>query len=461
MNVLVVVAALAATGLAAVRWLRVAQREHYLPGAATRFAMRWWRLGIANDLLWLVAVVGAGFSFTTPAAGLVPVAVVAVGPIGLGLRGRTAKLAWTRRLKTLAAVYAVVDFAILALAIALGVGTFVAVVEAVVTFVLVDLALAITKPIERSLGNKFVEQARARLASVDPTVVAITGSYGKTGTKGYIAHLVSGTRSVVPSPASYNNRNGLAIAINGNLASGTEVFIAEMGTYGRGEIAELCSWCPPDIAVITAIGPVHLERMKSEDNILPRQVRDHRAGIVVVLNTDDLRLDELAKRLASEGRKVVRCSANDASADVFIDPASVDAPPTNVACAVAVAPRARRPAQRHRPTAGLPAGRAQSPQRRNRRERSHRDRRHLQLEPGRRPCRAGGAGKARRRFFEAGRRHSRHGGAGPATVVGEPFVCGGCRCCRDPPRYRRAHQPSALEAGAAGSGMEVVTVRDP
>jgi UDP-N-acetylmuramoyl-tripeptide--D-alanyl-D-alanine ligase len=57
---------------------------------------------------------------------------------------------------------------------------------------------------------------------------------------------------VVSSPASFNNRMGLARAINENLAPGAEVFIAEMGTYGPGEIAEMCAWIPPghnDVAI--------------------------------------------------------------------------------------------------------------------------------------------------------------------------------------------------------------------
>src|SRR5204862_4837386 len=58
---------------------------------------------------------------------------------------------------------------------------------------------------------------------------------------------------------------------------------------------------------------------------------------VVVLNTDDARLASLGDRVAAVGKEVVRCSATDPSADVYIDPAAVDAPATNVACAVAVA----------------------------------------------------------------------------------------------------------------------------
>ena len=103
--------------------------------------------------------------------------------------------------------------------------------------VLVDVALALVRPVEARLLKPYVDRARQRLGAVAPRVVAITGSYGKTTTKGYVAHLVAGSFSVVATPASFNNTAGLARAINEHLATGTQVFVAEMGTYGAGEIA--------------------------------------------------------------------------------------------------------------------------------------------------------------------------------------------------------------------------------
>src|SRR5437588_6637965 len=95
---------LGATGVAGVRWLRVAQREHYLPGSVTRFAGRWWSLG-PNRLLGAAAVVAlVAAAFSIAAAGLVAAAAVAAGPFGLGIRGRTSPLEWTRRLRTVAVV---------------------------------------------------------------------------------------------------------------------------------------------------------------------------------------------------------------------------------------------------------------------------------------------------------------------------------------------------------------------
>jgi UDP-N-acetylmuramoyl-tripeptide--D-alanyl-D-alanine ligase len=182
--------------------------------------------------------------------------------------------------------------------------------------VLADLSLAAIAPFERRLSAGFVEQATRTLARIAPTVAAITGSYGKTTTKAYLLRLLRDSRSTVASPASFNNRMGLARAINEHLAEGTEVFIAEMGTYGKGEIADLCAWIEPTVGVITAIGPVHLERMGSLDRILEAKAEILEKARTAVLNVDDARLALLADQLDQE---VIRCSAADATADVFID----------------------------------------------------------------------------------------------------------------------------------------------
>ena len=74
----------------------------------------------------------------------------------------------------------------------------------------VDVALAVLRPVEDLLAQRYVGHASAVLARVRPLVVGITGSYGKTTTKTYVAHLIAGDRSVVASPRSFNNRAGLA-----------------------------------------------------------------------------------------------------------------------------------------------------------------------------------------------------------------------------------------------------------
>ncbi|HKZ18478.1 MAG TPA: UDP-N-acetylmuramoyl-tripeptide--D-alanyl-D-alanine ligase [Acidimicrobiia bacterium] len=295
---LLVTASMIGAGIAALRWLRVSQREHYLPPAATRFAWRWWNVSLVNRVLGLAAVAGViGSFFIEPSLGWLGLAG-AIGPVGLGLRGRTSPLDWTPRLRRLALATGV-------LVILFGAWSVIiahpgpAAASIIVVPRLVDAAAAMLNRTERRAGDEWVEKARARLAGSGARVVAITGSYGKTTTKNYLAHLIGGTQSVVASPASFNNRMGLARAINEQLIPGTSIFIAEMGTYGRGEIRELCDFVPPDVAVITAIGPVHLERFGSEEAIVEAKAEILESASVAVLNQDHPRLAELAGKQTS------------------------------------------------------------------------------------------------------------------------------------------------------------------
>jgi UDP-N-acetylmuramoyl-tripeptide--D-alanyl-D-alanine ligase len=355
---LTVACCMAACIPAGLRWLRVAQREHYLAGSVSRFAGRWWESTSINLSLVGVAIAAAVLSLWWPITGVLVAAVVAGGPLGLSLRGRTSRLVWTSRLKRLAAGWVLLEVVVVAIGIVTGLAAPLAVVAALCVPVLVDLACAATSPLELALSAHFVDEAAARLRKVAPTVVAVTGSYGKTSTKGHIAGLVRPTRTVLATPASFNNRVGLARAVNEHLADGTEVLVAEMGTYGPGEIADLCRWCPPDISVITAIGPVHLERFGSEDRIVEAKSEILGPARCVVLPVDDPRLSGLADQAESEGKQVLRCSSIDTSADVCVigDPdrhrmtvvvhrqviaKDVELPvgvqPINLACAIAVA----------------------------------------------------------------------------------------------------------------------------
>ena len=342
---------------AGARWLRVAQREHYLPGATSRFAWRGWTCEPGDGALALLGLAGLACSVRWPLAALASAGVAVVGPRHLSIRGRTSKLVATRRLRTLAGVWLVLQGAMVGLGVGLGAVAPFAAGGLVLAPFLVDGASLLVAPLERRLAETYVRAATERLARIHPQVVAVTGSFGKTSTKQHLAHLVSGSRTVVASPASFNNRAGLARAVNEHLSEGTEVFVAEMGTYGPGEIRELCRWCRPEISAITAIGPVHLERFGSEDRILEAKAEITEPASVVVLNVDDGRLAALGDRLAAE-KEVVRCSAGDRGADVCVErsagavtvlvrgeeiahevPVEPGVQPTNLAISVAIALR--------------------------------------------------------------------------------------------------------------------------
>ena len=335
-----------ATAAGTPRWLRVAQREHYLRGSVTWTDQLWLARSPVSALLWL-PVVGAFLLglFVSPWYYVAAAVLAQLTPVGLPYRGRTSKLAWTPRVRRLTIALAVLVIVVAVWSPALAACT------SLFLTALVDLALLAVTPVETRLSRTFLEQARDKVARVRPRVVAITGSYGKTTTKNYLAHLLSQTHTVLASPASFNNAMGLSRAVNDGLVPGTEVFVAEMGTYGPGEIRRLCEVFPPDIAVLTAIGEVHLQRMKTREGVLTAKAEIAERAPVVVVNADDDLLAVLATSLAAQGKRVIRCSTADPTADValvgghlHVDGADLGpAPlpdsvhPSNAACAVGAA----------------------------------------------------------------------------------------------------------------------------
>jgi UDP-N-acetylmuramoyl-tripeptide--D-alanyl-D-alanine ligase len=346
------------------RWLRVLQREHYDPTSMLRFLARWTapprlndqsrlRVSLSHVLVLAMIVVLALRQWD-----LFVGAVVLYGlfcPWGLALRGRTSKLDWTRRLRATSIVACVVSL------VAAGLGALaphpllIAAVMVLVVPLVLDLTTRILRPYEERGAQRFVDQAVQRLQRVHPRIVAITGSYGKTSTKNYLSSLLAAEYGVVASPRSYNNRAGLSRAINENLDEGTRIFIAEMGTYGPGEIRELTSWCHPEIAVVTAIGPVHLERMGSLEVVESAKREITERASTVVLNIDDPRLATWPASLRDEGKRVIAAGSTNPEAEirvivesrswsVLVDGATLvtvdeilGVQPTNLACALGAA----------------------------------------------------------------------------------------------------------------------------
>ncbi len=99
-------------------------------------------------------------------------------------------------------------------------------------------------------------------ASSTARVVGITGSTGKTSTKDILAALCAPVARTVATERSNNAELGVPLTL-GKLEQDTEICIVEMGMRGFGQITELCKIARPDIGVITAIGPVHLELVGS------------------------------------------------------------------------------------------------------------------------------------------------------------------------------------------------------
>lgn len=123
-------------------------------------------------------------------------------------------------------------------------------------------------PGENRRQRKFLQEAQQILKKVNPYVIGITGSYGKTSTKHLLSHILQVTRGPTFWPAKgINTPMGITREIRTALKPGTQFAVIEMGAYGIGSIQSLCNLTPPHAAIITHIGTAHLERFKSREAI--------------------------------------------------------------------------------------------------------------------------------------------------------------------------------------------------
>jgi UDP-N-acetylmuramoyl-tripeptide--D-alanyl-D-alanine ligase len=152
-------------------------------------------------------------------------------------------------------------------------------------------------PVQRRINARFEDAARARLTAVAPEVIGITGSYGKTTTKVCVGAVLSQAMDTLITPASFNSQLGVIRTINEHLQDRHRAFVVEMGMYRAGDIAQLCDLVHPRIGVLTAIGPMHLERMGTIEAIA--QAKGELARALppdgrLIANADDPRVVKIA-----------------------------------------------------------------------------------------------------------------------------------------------------------------------
>jgi len=119
----------------------------------------------------------------------------------------------------------------------------------------------------KALGNL----ARFHRRRFDIPVIAITGSCGKTTTKELIAHLLGGPETVLKSVGTQNNHIGVPLTLL-RMSAQHQTAVIEMGSNHPGEIAYLASITMPTVAVITNVGPVHLEFFGSLMEVLKEKL---------------------------------------------------------------------------------------------------------------------------------------------------------------------------------------------
>jgi UDP-N-acetylmuramoyl-tripeptide--D-alanyl-D-alanine ligase len=145
------------------------------------------------------------------------------------------------------------------------------------------------------LGRHVLEQ-------LDATVVALTGSQGKTGTKDFLAQLLSAVGPTIATIGNRNNEIGVPLTVL-RADPQTRYLAVEMGARGVGHIAELCSVAPPRVAAVLNVGTAHIGEFGSREAIARAKgeiVEALPPDGTAVLNADDPLVAEMAGRTSAE-----------------------------------------------------------------------------------------------------------------------------------------------------------------
>lgn len=144
--------------------------------------------------------------------------------------------------------------------------------------------------------------AQYYLNKVNPTVVGITGSNGKTTTKDMVGAVLSKRFNVHKTQANFNNEIGVPITIL-EMKPSTEILVLEMGMDRAGQLHHLSSIVKPDVCVITMIGEAHIEFFGSRDKIADAkmEITDYlKEDGEFIYNGDEPLLRQRAEKLSQE-----------------------------------------------------------------------------------------------------------------------------------------------------------------
>ncbi|NNF57797.1 MAG: UDP-N-acetylmuramoyl-tripeptide--D-alanyl-D-alanine ligase [Rhodothermaceae bacterium] len=151
-----------------------------------------------------------------------------------------------------------------------------------------------------------IEQATAKVQRLQPDIVAITGSVGKTTTRTAIHAVLAEAFAVVASEGNKNTPLGLSLLVlNYDFDADTKL-ILEMGARLEGDLRELCSYFPPTVSVVTNVKGVHVETFGSIDGVQREKselVRALGPEGTACLNGDDPRTRAMAD--LHEGRTLL------------------------------------------------------------------------------------------------------------------------------------------------------------
>ena len=133
--------------------------------------------------------------------------------------------------------------------------------------IVLTVAIIISELIEHLLFLKYRSIAKEKLNKINPKIITITASYGKTSIKNFVYELLKDKFKTYKTPRSVNTIKGIVLDINTKLPEDTEIYVTEAGARERGDIKEIVKFLENEYAILGKIGPQHIEYFKTLENI--------------------------------------------------------------------------------------------------------------------------------------------------------------------------------------------------
>jgi len=184
------------------------------------------------------------------------------------------------------------------------------------------VAVIISRPVSTNLPTLLVDDTQTALAdiahwhlkNIKPTVVAITGSNGKTTTKNMLANILSLKAPTLATKGNLNNHLGVPMTLL-TLEQEHQYAVVEMGANHLGEISYLCNIAQPDIAVVTNTLDAHIGEFGGFDNLVKAKGEIYSDDSQNIVNTDTAFSGDLS---FGEGGDIFASHINNNSFDLNI-----------------------------------------------------------------------------------------------------------------------------------------------
>ncbi|MDC9714996.1 MAG: UDP-N-acetylmuramoyl-tripeptide--D-alanyl-D-alanine ligase [Gammaproteobacteria bacterium] len=163
------------------------------------------------------------------------------------------------------------------------------------------VALVVSQKVDSSLPTLVVENTQNALSeiaswhlqNIKPTVIAITGSNGKTTTKNMLKNILQLKAPTLATKGNLNNHLGVPMTLL-ELEEKHQYAVIEMGANHLGEITHLCTIAPPDVAIVTNTLDAHIGEFGGFDSLVKAKGEIYSSNSKNIVNTQTTFMGELS-----------------------------------------------------------------------------------------------------------------------------------------------------------------------